>query len=88
MLVQAMPYTVIDLGTLGGTESYFYAINDSGQVVGDSWLTGDTEKHAFISDGTTMTDLGTLGGDHSNARAINNSGLVVGHRGGRNEGTG
>ena len=48
--------TMQDLGTLGGTESFAYGINDSGQVVGWSYTTGDSYSHAFLySSGTMQT---------------------------------
>src|SRR5215207_10175943 len=54
-----------DLGTLGGTNSYAYGINDSGQVVGYS-DTANSGPHAFLYDSTNgMKDLGTLGGTNS-----------------------
>ncbi len=70
--------TAIDLGTLGGSNSYANAINDSSQVVGYSNTTGNAATHATLWNGTTMIDLGTLGGTSSQASDINNSGQVVG----------
>ena len=69
-----------DLGTLGGSSSDATGINDSGQVVGDSWLStaANSGRDAFLYSGGSMTDLGTLGGD-SYATGINDSGQVVGH---------
>jgi probable HAF family extracellular repeat protein len=71
-----------DLGTLGGTTSTAYGINDLGQIVGQSYLEGGP-NHAFLYTGGVMLDLGTLdldnpGGTSSRAYAINNSGQIVG----------
>src|ERR1700676_2638247 len=55
-------YRVTDLGTLGGTFSQAFGINNKGSVVGWSFLTGDTTLHAFLWRKGLMTDLGTLGG--------------------------
>ena len=57
----AQAYSVLDLGTLGGSSSWAYGINASGQVAGYSERTG--YRHAFITgaNGKGMTDLGTLG---------------------------
>jgi len=71
------------LGTLGGTQSAAYAINDSGQITGTSDLAGDLTHHAFLYTGTpgsggVMHDLGTLGGTRSEAYDINARGQVLG----------
>ncbi len=72
-------YAVIDLGTLGGTFSLAYAINDGGQVDGFSTLPGDTVEHSFLLKNGMMTDLGTLGGPNSESFAnLNNVPQVAG----------
>jgi probable HAF family extracellular repeat protein len=71
---------VKNLGSLGGALSNVaYAINNRGQVVGLSDLSGDTTAHAFLWQNGTMTDLGTLPGDFfSAAFSINNKAQVAG----------
>jgi probable HAF family extracellular repeat protein len=69
---------MIDLGSLGGTIGFANAMNDRGEVVGQSNLAGDATGHAFYSNGSKMIDLGTAGGTVGVAWAINNSGEVVG----------
>ncbi|OGO41486.1 MAG: hypothetical protein A2W36_06810, partial [Chloroflexi bacterium RBG_16_58_14] len=70
-------YSVIDLGTLGGTWTRAGDINDFGQIVGRSETAiGDTR--AFLWENGVMTDLGTLGGNTSGAGGINNLGQIVG----------
>jgi len=55
-----------DLGNLGGTESAPSDINNRGQVVGASFLPGDTTSHAFLwTKSNGMQDVGTLPGDFS-----------------------
>ena len=77
----AVTYTLTDLGTLGGSESFAYGINEAGQVIGHSFLAGDVQRHAFLWEGGVMTDLGTFGGGEnieSFAYDINEAGQVVG----------
>jgi probable HAF family extracellular repeat protein len=71
------PFTITELGTLGGAESVAYGLNDANQVVGWSHAT-NSEMHAFVWTNGSMADLGTLGGPASVAWAINNAGVVVG----------
>jgi probable HAF family extracellular repeat protein len=68
------------IGTLGGSESWAYAINDSGQVAGNSLITnaGDP-SHAFLWQAGHITDLGGPPGFTSaEAFGINQAGQVVG----------
>ncbi len=66
-------WTVIDLGTTGGSYSDGYAINNAGQV------TGYSGNYAFLYSSGVMTALGTLPGDtFSYGYAINNAGQVAG----------
>lgn len=71
------------IGTLGGSWSKAYGINDAGQVVGAA-QTATGGFHAFLrgSNSTTLQDLGTLGAVNSMATAINASGQVIGMTGG------
>jgi probable HAF family extracellular repeat protein len=68
-----------DLGTLGGSNSSGSGINAVGQVVGLSYLPGDTAFHAMLYSRGTMSDLGALpNGCCSQAQAINLFGRAVG----------
>jgi probable HAF family extracellular repeat protein len=71
-------WTLTPLGSLGGSTKAF-GINNTGQVVGGSYLTTGDE-HAFMTGphGSGMRDLGVFGGNESRATAINSSGQVVG----------
>jgi probable HAF family extracellular repeat protein len=58
-------YTVTDLGTLGGANSFSYAINNSGMVAGGSNTVGQNDfvtQTAFLWHGGQPISLGTLGG--------------------------
>jgi probable HAF family extracellular repeat protein len=72
--------SLTDLGSLGGvTNNFAFAINNRGQIVGQSDLPGDATWHAFLwTKENRMQDLGTLPGDFSSvAYGINNKGQVV-----------
>jgi probable HAF family extracellular repeat protein len=71
-----------DIGTLGGSCTFTYALNNRGQIVGQSSLAGDAESHPYIWDPERgLTDLfsrGGLGGSYGYAQWINDAGTVVG----------
>jgi probable HAF family extracellular repeat protein len=72
---------MIDLGTLGGTPSTGYGINNLGQVTGESFTTAG-EFHAFLSSNGQMIDLNNviepaLGVTLNIARGINDQGRIV-----------
>ena len=78
-------FNILDLGTLGGTNSSAWGNNFAQQVVGEADTdivdpnTGITETHAFVWDSVHgMQDLGSLGGDFAQANGINSSGQIVG----------
>ena len=66
------------VGTLGGTNARPLAINDAGQVVGQSSIPGGL-FHAFLWQKGVMRDLGTLGADQSFATAIEPGGRIAGY---------
>jgi probable HAF family extracellular repeat protein len=58
-------YSVVTLGSLGGSASSGNAITEFGFPLGNSNLAGDAETHAAIWIGSQPFDLGTLGGPNS-----------------------
>ena len=70
--------TALDLGTLGGSMSVGFVLNNAGQVAGVGSISGDGEFHAFVSLGNNLFDLGTLGGLFSFGNGLNDAGTVVG----------
>lgn len=72
-------YTITDLGTLGGDQSYALAINRAGEIVGEA-ETHSGRTHAFIWRKGKMHDLGAPGQNYS-TQAIwaNDKGQVVGN---------
>jgi len=74
-------YSVVNLGTLGGSASNGYgSVNDRGWVTGDANLPGDQNEHGFLWRDGVMTDLGTLGGPNSSVASPvkDDTGLIVG----------
>lgn len=78
--VVAQPsYFIEDLGSFGGSPTIAYGINNSGQVAGFSYTSGNSFLHAFrFNNG--LQDLGALPGSGANsgAGAINNGGQATG----------
>ena len=68
---------MVNLGTLGGRQSFGRAISASGQVVGEA-EDDNNQTRAFLFSNGVMTNLDSFGGSESGARGINNSGHVVG----------
>lgn len=72
-------YTVVDLGTLGGTNSMATAINDRGVIVGVSTVADNTYRMFRITPGGPMEDLGNMPGMVNTVpAAINEPGAIVG----------
>ncbi len=70
-------YLVTDLGTLGGSKSTGYAINNQGTVVGAARLPSDSDS-AFVFSGGHISALTASGATSSQANGINSSGQVAG----------
>lgn len=76
-------YTVINLGSLGGTSCCGVSavgdviINDRGWVDGTSNLPGDGNFHPFLWIDGQIRDLGTLGGPNASAGGMNEVGDVT-----------
>jgi probable HAF family extracellular repeat protein len=74
--------TATDLGNLGGVfNNLAENINNRGEVVGGSDVSGDSTSHGFLWTPETkkMKDLGTVAGDYwSIAIGINDQGQIVG----------
>jgi probable HAF family extracellular repeat protein len=80
-----------DIGTLGGPDTFALAINEHGQITGQSYTSatpntdngpfcppGVPTQDPFLWDNETMTDIGTLGGTCGFPNRLNNRGQVVG----------
>ncbi len=77
------------IGSLGGRTSRAYALNESGQAGGYSYVPGNYEVHAVLWDPSTSgpyptsdsthTDLGNIGGTFATILGINDDGVSVGY---------
>ncbi|RZS36998.1 putative HAF family extracellular repeat protein [Herbihabitans rhizosphaerae] len=69
---------MIDLGTLGGPLSAALAVNDRGDVIGQSYTATSGEVHAFLWRDGRMIDLGAAPDGRSNAVQLTDTGQIVG----------
>lgn len=77
VLVSAQDYSLVALPTLGGARTSASAINENGQVTGDSGTTG--YAHAFLWSRTAgIQDISAPGSFESRGVALNASGQVAG----------
>src|SRR5205823_5819555 len=68
-----------DLGTLGGTTSRAFSINDGGQIVGFASVAGEGRTDATLwSDGKAI-NLGTLVAKTVSGNRINGRGFILGY---------
>ena len=75
--------SAVDLGTLGGSQSAAYGIDDAGDIVGYSYIANNTATHAFLYANNVMVDLNDLlpiasGWTITAAYGINSSGEIIG----------
>ena len=73
-------YSVVNLGTLGGTMSAAEGNSDNRWIAGFSTLAGDKQEHAVVWREGRIVDLSTLGGPNSSVGApvYDNAGLIAG----------
>src|SRR5258708_19934892 len=72
----AQQYAVTDLGTLGGIYSVAYHLNNRGDAVGYSQITGSAFYDAFLYSNDIIPDLRTLARATSQPFGITNPGQL------------
>jgi probable HAF family extracellular repeat protein len=70
------PYTLTDLGSLGGGDTQAFDLNDSSQVVGYA-RTASLQSRAFLWDDGQMVNLGVVNADDFQSAAVDLN--VLGH---------
>ena len=73
-------YTVTDLGTLGGANSFAYSINNAGMVSGGANIPGQNDfvaQTGFLWNRGQLFNLGTLGGSSMGSAASANGGVAM-----------
>ena len=78
-LAFATPYTITNLGPLGGSVSEGQGINASGEVAGGGCTAGNASTHAFLFTSGSIQDLGALGGLNCIAYGANAKRQVTGY---------
>ena len=78
------PATITNVGTvlrssLGTKDSYGYAINDAGKIVGAAFDNSYNSSKGFYYDGTSARSVDDFGGAYTAATAINNLDRIVGY---------
>lgn len=82
--VLAQSYTIVDLGTLGGAQTFPQDINNAGQITGTSYVGLNplgTQVSSFLWHDGVMIDIGALEGQSgwTYAKAINSQSQICGH---------
>src|SRR5436190_886718 len=70
--------TITNLPEIEFSGFQVFGLNQTGQITGFFYVSGEHPSHAFIFDAGNLLDLGTLGGDSGQANAINNAGHLAG----------
>jgi len=74
----AISVTITNLPEIDFSGYQVLGLNQTGQLTGFFYISGEHPSHPFMYDRGTLLDLGTLGGDSGQANAINNAGHLAG----------